>query len=48
MDLLHALRHTLRERATARYHTEVLAWAALVPHQKKQENPPQIPEILRT
>jgi hypothetical protein len=47
-DLLHALRHTLRERATARYHTEIQVWAALAPHQKDPEKPPKLPDILRT
>jgi len=47
VDLLHALRHTLRERATQRYHTEIQVWAALVPHQKRQEKPPKLPDILR-
>ena len=47
VDLLHALRHLLRDRATARYYLETQVWASLAPHLKKQQNAPELPEILR-
>lgn len=37
----------LRDQATRNYEIELLVWAILAPHQKRQSKPPDIPAILR-
>jgi hypothetical protein len=42
------LRHRLRSLERERYFVETQVWAAIVPHQKKQDRPPELPAILKT
>ena len=46
-DLFMAYLEQLRERERLAYYVDVLVWAALVPHQKRQDKPPAVPQILR-
>jgi hypothetical protein len=46
-DLLHALRHQLRERATEKYYVESQMHAAIAPYAGRDSKPPALPEILR-
>lgn len=40
--------YILKERARKAYEIDLLVWAALAPHSKKQLQPPRAPEILRS
>lgn len=40
--------YLMKERARRAYETDLMVWAMLAPHQKKQMQPPRVPEILRT
>lgn len=46
-DGLTAYRETLRDAARDRWHHETLVWAALAPHQRKPDQPPAPPALLR-
>jgi hypothetical protein len=37
----------MRENARQNFQTELLVWAMLAPHQKRQTKPPDVPKILR-
>jgi hypothetical protein len=46
-ELLLALLASRRREAQERYQFDVLAWAALAPHQKDAPRPPSVPKILK-
>lgn len=46
-DLFLGFLERVQERARQNYQTELLVWAALAPHQKRQSKPPDLPAVLK-
>jgi hypothetical protein len=46
-DLFLGFIERLRDQARRNYEVEMLIWATLAPHQKRQQKPPDVPALLR-
>lgn len=46
-DIFLAYIERMRRRALERYRAELLVWAVLAPYQKRAQDPPSIPSILK-
>lgn len=46
-DLFLAYLEAMRDAALANYNRDVLVWATLAPHQRRQTKPPDVPRVLR-
>jgi hypothetical protein len=46
-DLFLGFIDRLRDQARRNYEVELIVWAVLAPHQKRQSKAPDLPEILR-
>lgn len=45
--MLHAMRAKLIRDARAEYREALVLWALLAPHQKRPDDPPELPAILQ-
>lgn len=46
-DMFLAFLARLQDRARENYELELLVWAILAPHQKRQSKPPDLPAVLK-